>query len=163
NYAGIVGIGSNNSTSTFNNIVVQVPSPATTFTYTENFTNGSAQYFAQTSGWAGTTGAYTGTAPAGGVAIDLMDLGTAVVPNMAPSTFSLAPTSLLDLKATFSTTATGRGGLIYDYYNAGYYKFAALLADTQQVVLGHYTTKGGFVFDEVKSYTVTAGAQYTLE
>src|SRR5262249_4667736 len=107
-------------------------------------------------------GAYTGSTTQGGVAISLMDVSSATVPPTTPSgSFSLSSTSLLDLKATFSTSS--RGGLIYDYYNPGYYKFAALLADTQQVVLGHYTTKSGFVLDEVKSYTVTAGTQYALE
>src|SRR5262249_35208537 len=60
NYGGIVGIGSNNATSTFNNIVVQVPSPQTTFTYTETFTGGTEKYFAPT-----TSGTWT-AAPAGG-------------------------------------------------------------------------------------------------
>src|SRR5262249_43315812 len=160
---GIVGLGANNSASTYGNIVVQVPTPATTFTYNEDFTDGVAQYFAPATSGAWTinnsTGTYTGSASSGSTAISLMDPGLAV--GMAPGTFALQSTSLLDLKATFQTAT--RAGLIYDYYNPGYFKFAALLADTQQVVLGHYTTKGGWVFDEVAKYTVQTGTSYTLE
>jgi hypothetical protein len=159
---GIVGFGANNSISSFNNLVVQVPSPATTYTYSQSFNGSTPLYFdPATSGtWTTDSGTYTGMTTSGAAAISLLDLGLGL--GMAPSTFSLKPTSLLDLKATVQTSS--RAGLIYDYYsNTGSFKFAALLKDTQQIVLGHYTSKGGWVFDEVKSFTVVSGTNYTLE
>jgi Ca2+-binding RTX toxin-like protein len=158
---GIVGFGANNSTSSFNNLVVQVPSPATTYTYSQGFNGSTPLYFdPATSGtWTTGSGSYTGTTTLGGTAISLLDLGLGL--GMAPGTFSLKSGSLLDLKATVQTST--RAGLIYDYYSStGSFKFALLLKDTQQVVLGHYTTKGGWVFDEVKAFTVQSGTN-TLE
>src|SRR5262249_39196412 len=93
--------------------------------------------------------------------IELMDLGLAL--GLPPGSFTLQPTSVLDLKATFSDAVGARAGLVYAYFTSGYYKFAALYADTQQVVLGHYTTKGGFKIDASANYTVTPGTKYTLE
>jgi hypothetical protein len=166
---GIVGVGANASTSSFDNIVVQVPTPPTSFTYTENFTGGSALYFdpAKSGSWVTTTGSDLGTAstaknaPNGGAALQMIDIGLSQ--GMAPGTFVLDSTAMLDLKATLSMTAGSRAGLVYASYSTGSYKFAALYQDTQQVVLGHYTPKGGFVIDASANYTVVAGTKYTLE
>ena len=166
---GIVGVGANASNSSFNNLVVQVPTPPTTFTYTENFINGQALYLdPPASGtWTMATGSDTGIASTakgaanGGAAVQMIDIGLASGKLMG--TFTLDSTAMLDLKATVSETAGSRAGLIYASYGTGSYKFAALYADTQQVVLGHYTPKGGFVIDAAAQYTVTAGTKYTLE
>ncbi|HVC56950.1 MAG TPA: hypothetical protein VND95_13400, partial [Stellaceae bacterium] len=164
---GIVGLGANNSTSTFSDLVIQQPVPPTSFTYTETFTGGTAKYFdAPSSGtWAMASGSDTGTAstaqgaPSGGAAIQLIDIGEAL--GLPAGTVSLQAGATLDLKATLQTA--GRAGIVYAYDNAGYYKFAALLADKQQVVLGHYTSKSGFVFDATVGYTITNGKNYTIE
>jgi hypothetical protein len=158
---GIVGLGANNSTSSFSDVTVQTLMPASTFAYNETFTGGTAQYFdPPTSGtWTYGSGGITGTPPSGGAGVQFMDIGLAL--GKPAGTFTLQPNATLDLKATLQTA--GRAGLVYAYYNSGYYKFAALLADTQQVVLGHYTTKSGFVLDATASWAVTAGTNYTLE
>ena len=158
---GIVGLGANNAISSFSSVAVQTVMPTTTFTYNETFTGGTAQYFdPPTSGtWTYSSGAITGTPPSSGAAVQFVDIGLAL--GKPAGTFALQANSTLDLKATLQIA--GRAGLVYAYYNPGYYKFAALLADTQQVVLGHYTTKGGYVFDATTPWTLAAGTNYTLE
>src|SRR5262249_20637307 len=123
---GIVGLGANNSTSSFSDVTVQTVMPASTFTYNETFTGGTAQYFdPPTSGtWTIGSGGDTGTAstspsaPSGGAALQFIDIGLAL--GKPAGTFTLQPDATLDLKATLQTT--GRAGLVYAYYNSGYYK-----------------------------------------
>ncbi|HKS88267.1 MAG TPA: DUF3383 family protein [Stellaceae bacterium] len=164
---GIVGLGANNSLSSFSNLVIQQPVPPTSFTYTETYTGGTAQYYAPPSSgsWTMAPGSDTGTAstakgaPSGGAAIQLIDIGPAF--GLPAGTLSLQPNATLDLKATLQTT--GEAGLVYAYDNPGYYKFAVLLRGTNQVALGHYTSKSGFVFDAKASFTIASGTSYAIE
>jgi hypothetical protein len=53
------------------------------------------------------------------------------------------------------------GGLLFDYSDAINFKFAALLAGTRQVGLGHHDASGWHM-DSLINYSVTAGTDYTL-
>jgi hypothetical protein len=105
----------------------------------------------------------TGTAPAGGFAIQNIDLGLAI--GKAPGTFQLQNSSNLDIQAVLKQVYP-RAGLVYNMFGTGpniSFNFAALYEDTQQVVLGHYTTAGGWVIDDAVPYKLNSGASYTLE
>ena len=58
-------------------------------------------------------------------------------------------------------SATGRAGFIFDRYDDSF-KFVAIDAVNNELVIGHYTTKKGWVDDAVVSRTINAGQDYTL-
>ena len=53
----------------------------------------------------------------------------------------------LELKATLTSAAFG--GFFFDHYGDEDYKFAAIDAEADRVLIGHHTAKGGFVIDAV--------------
>jgi hypothetical protein len=143
---GIIGTGTNNATATFNNIVSQVPIPATTWTYTTYFASGRLYFDTPTGGtWTANGTGLTVVPPSGGFAIKPIDPGLALTPTMSPGTFRFQNNSNVDIAATIKFLG-GRAGLVFDY-SPGAFNFAALLGDKNQVALGHYTTAGGFVID----------------
>jgi hypothetical protein len=134
----------------FDNVKVQVLPPQITFTSTETFDDGIANLFTGTTGsWTVTGGRYVAT-PGTSTGFSLLDLG--------PD--NLAVSSILDLSATLNTQ--GRAGFIFDRYDANTFKFVAIDAVTDQVIIGHYTAKSGWVKDAVVSKTIDAGVNYTL-
>jgi len=151
---GLIGVGSDSSRGTFDNIVVQVLPPQITFETTEAFSGGAPALFpalAQTGEWTVAGSRYTGTPAAGGtVATALMDLGVN----------GLYLDSLLDLSATVNTAT--RAGFVFDRYSAEDFKFAALDAESDQVVIGHHSAKGGWVTDFAVAADIQAGVDYTL-
>jgi hypothetical protein len=123
-----------------------------TLSYQTSFTKGPLYLDPPISGtWSIGSNGYTGTAPAGGVGIVPIDLGLAL--GLPAGTFTLHDGSAVDISTVFKQIA-GRAGFVFDMSSNGSFKFAALLYDTQQVVIGHYTTAGGFVFDAVQHYAV---------
>ncbi|MHC4499393.1 MAG: LEPR-XLL domain-containing protein, partial [Planctomycetota bacterium] len=79
----------------------------------------------------------------------------------ALATFSLdiAPATLLELETTVSTGA--QGGVLFDYCGPDQFKFAALLSDTDEVVIGHHTTEG-WSYDAVADRAIEVGAPYEV-
>jgi subtilisin-like proprotein convertase family protein len=67
---------------------------------------------------------------------------------------------LLSLDATFSTQ--GMAGLVFDQYSATDFKFAAISAATDEVIIGHYTGQSGWQVDATYSKTIDAGTDYNL-
>src|SRR5262249_12823152 len=61
--------------------------------------------------------------------------------------------------ATVNTKTTA--GLVFDYYSPTDFKFAALVAGSNQVLIGHRTSSG-WVTEAVATRTITAGTDYTL-
>ena len=158
----MVGVGANNSVGFFDNVVVQVLPPETTFQATEDFSDGVADLFAgdQVGAWQIVGGRYQG-APAGGTdkAISILDPGTTL--GFDPGEFRMEPSSVLKLEATVNTAVSG--GVVFDYVNADRFKFAAVRADTGQVIVGHYTADDGWVYDAVADRAIGAGQDHTLE
>jgi hypothetical protein len=151
----MVGVGSDNSRGAFDNITVQVLPPQLTFDQTEDFVGQPTLSFSgYTNGaWSVGDGVYTSN---GATGMSLLDLG--------PD--NLAVSSYLELSTKVSTGTTGstggRAGFIFDRYADGSFKFAAIDAPADQVVIGHYTPKSGWVSDAVVSKVINAGTSYTL-
>jgi len=99
--------------------------------------------------WSVSAGRYSVT-PNGASGMSLLDLG--------PD--NLAVSSYLELNAKVNTT--GRAGFVFDRYGDGSFKFAAIDVVTDQVIIGHYTAKRGWVNDAVVSKVIDAGTDYTL-
>jgi hypothetical protein len=68
--------------------------------------------------------------------------------------------SYLELSAKITTA--GRAGIVFDRYADNTFKFAAIDAATDQVMIGHHTEQRGFVIDAVAPRTIGAGTAYEL-
>ena len=146
---GLVGMGSNNSRGTFDNVSVQVLPPQVTFDVTEDFAGPSRLAFHVVSGvWGVDVERYHGTA-IGGPAESLIHLGVEHI------NFN----SYLEINAKVSVT--GRGGIIFDRYDDNF-KFVAIDAVTKQLLIGHYTVKRGWAVDAAISRLVNVGQDYML-
>ncbi len=148
---GLVGVGSNNARGAFDNIRVQVLPPQVTFDKTENFKGSTTLSFSMfTSGDWSVSGQRYGVTPNGATAMSLLDLG--------PD--NLNASSYLELNATVNTV--GRAGFVFDRYEDGSFKFVAIDAVSDLVIIGHYTVKSGWVNDAQVARAIDAGTDYTL-
>jgi Ca2+-binding RTX toxin-like protein len=144
---GDYGLGLYGATTGFDDVKVQKPPVPFTYTATEDFSDGVADRFTPRTGqWVVADGRYAGTPGAGGDAVTSRPL-------------AVAATSYVEYQATVNTTTTA--GLVYDYYGPTDFKYAAVVAGANQVVLGHRTAQGWFT-DSVVTRTVTAGADNVL-
>jgi hypothetical protein len=144
---GLLGVGSDSARGSYDNVKVLVLPPQITFQNTEDFGDGAAQLMpaaAASGNWQIAGGRYTAT----GMATSLIDLGIG----------GLQLNSMLDLSASMNTQ--GRAGFVFDRYDGDDFKFVAIDAATDQVIIGHY--QGGWVNDAVLSKQIDAGANYTL-
>jgi hypothetical protein len=151
---GMVGMGSDNSQGSFDNVIVQILSPEITFEDNEDFSDGTADLFADTNSglWNVATKHYYAALNTGDdLALSLMDLG---LPN------GLQLNSILQLQATVNTDVMA--GIVFDYYNASDFKFAGIRADTSEVVIGHYTAKRGWQYDASTQRMIQPGKNYKL-
>ena len=145
---GMIGLATNNAVARFDDWQVQKLPPTLTFQFTEDFAGTSTNPFEEQMGdWMITDGHYNS--------------GTVVEGDMAITTWAIevATWSLLELEALINTKTTG--GLIFDYYDADNFKFAAIDAIADQVVIGHHTSKGWFIDASVDASFET-GTSYNL-
>src|SRR3954471_20574719 len=147
---GLVGMGSNNSRGAFDNVRVQVVPPDITYQSTEDFADGVADLFTggSTGVWGVANGRYS-TNSSG--AVSLIDL---------PVVDRLSVDALLQLTTTVNTQ--GRAGFVFDRYSADNFKFVAIDAPADKVIIGHYTKKSGWVEGAVLAKQIDAGIDYTL-
>jgi len=144
---GMIGLATNNAVAHFDDWQVQKLPPTLTFQITEDFVGTSTNHFEEQIGsWMITNGHYTGSVVDGDMAITTWAI-------------EVATWSLLEFEALIDTETTG--GLIFDYYDADNFKFAAIDAIAGQVVIGHHTSKGWFIDAEVDT-KIKSGTSYNL-
>ena len=142
---GYLGLGTVNATAHFDDFQVQQLPPIWTFTHSEGF-SGTDNGFAEHGGiWEQNEGSLTGTATS--------------TPAITTQFLDVAPYSRLEMVATLETA--GQGGVVFDYYSDQDFKYAALDANTNQVVIGHYTSHGWSI-DAATDYIVESGQSYEL-
>jgi len=146
-----VGVGSDNARGAFDNIRVQILPPRLTLDTTEDFSDGVANLF---------TGDASGTWSVNGGRYNALPNGTAGMSILDLGPDSLAVSSYLELNAKVNTAS--RAGFIFDRYGDTSFKFAAIDAVTDQVIIGHWTAKKGWAIDAVMAKTIDAGLDYTL-
>jgi len=149
--AGMVGIGSENSIGAIDNVAVQVLPPELTLDASEDFEDGVADRLTglMTGNWGILNSRYSGVPESGAVfATSALDV-------------KVGAAYLLRLDATFSTQGTA--GLVFDQYSSDDFKFAVLSVTTNEVMIGHYTERGGWQVDAAVSRTLEAGRDYNLE
>jgi hypothetical protein len=153
---GMVGIGADNSISRIDNVAVQVLPPELTYAMTEAFDDAVLDLVLtpDVGTWQVNGARYEGSA-AGSEdrAVSLIDLG---LPD------GLDTASILELAVTLNT-ASG-GGVVFDYIDATRFKFAAVLAESDQLVIGHYTENQGWAIDAAATVSggIDAAADYEL-
>jgi hypothetical protein len=152
--AGMIGFGSDNSRGVYDNIAVQVLPPEMTLEATEEFpdTDAAVDLVPESGWWQYSGGRYYGTAEAGGdTVVSLVDLGI---------DYGLEVTSILKLEVVLNTQDTA--GVVFDNYDAEDFKFAVILVESDQLIIGHHTEKRGFVYDAVFDTVIEAGTDYVL-
>jgi hypothetical protein len=136
------------------NIAVQVLPRQTNIVRTTDFASDTGGMFDGTpsGSWTLSGGRYVGTpVPANSYALNMIDLSGIT---------NLSTTAALDLSATLSTST--RAGLVFDRNN-GDFKWAAFDVQAKQVLIGHYTTRSGWVVDSsVAMSTLTSGVDYKI-
>ncbi|MGA1410033.1 MAG: hypothetical protein ACO37W_09900, partial [Prochlorotrichaceae cyanobacterium] len=160
--AGMVGLGANNSSARIDNVRVQVLPPEKTLDVTEDFEDSQiasplalqpVQGEWQTA--TNTTGdtAYTGTPTTGEAqAISLIGLGA-----------ELSASSYLELEAELNLSEPdGSAGFVFDYYSADDFKYVTFSAETNQIIIGHYTSRDGWVIDATYSIQIDANTNYDI-
>jgi len=152
--SGMVGMGSSQAKGTFDNVKVQKLPPQYTFQNTEDFSDNVANLFIgeKIGDWQVVSSRYNGASLIpNNKATSIMDLGLAN---------GLETASILDLTVTLNTQ--NMAGIVFDYYGPNDFKFAAINAVTDQVIIGHYTAKSGWSYDTVVSKVINTGTDYTL-
>ncbi len=149
---GMLGVGSDRSRGTYDNVKLQVLPATITYQATETFASGDGPLFGDTTTgtWTTSGGRYGATPPsAQEPATSLAWIGVD----------SLQPGSNLDLSVKLATQ--GRAGFVFDWYGPTDYKFVALDQASDQVLVGHRTARG-WVIDATVARIVDAGTDYTL-
>ena len=150
----MVGVGSNNSRGSFDNVAVQVLQPEITFEGVEEFpdSNDTIDLISEDGTWCVDDGWYEGEASGSGdVAVSLVDIGL---------DDGLNVNSLLDLATIFRTGSSG--GMIFDMYDDTHFKFAGISSETGTLFIGHYTVKDGWTIDASIDCKVDEKSGYEL-
>jgi subtilisin-like proprotein convertase family protein len=148
--AGMVGIGAENSMGRIDNVAVQILPPVLTLNETETFDDGVADRFdsGDVGDWQIVDGHYEGLPVDSDRASSMMNL-------------RVGATYLLRFEATLSTR--DMAGLVFDQYGPDDFKFVALSATTNEVVIGHHTARHGWKVDAVVERTIESGYDYDLK
>ena len=153
---GMVGFGSDNSRGVYDNIAVKVLPPEITPEGTEEFpnTDGIVDFVPVSGTWTGIAEGqvrYDGAPNGDPMAVSLVDLGVDK---------GLEVSSILEYEVTLNTEKIG--GVVFDYYNADTFKFAAIDTEADQIFIGHHTQKSGWVTDAAYDVDIEAGVDYVL-
>ncbi|MCH7645444.1 MAG: hypothetical protein IH974_11500 [Myxococcales bacterium] len=148
--AGFVGIGAENSFARIDNVIVQRLKPEVTFSQADDFSDGVADLLTDpiVGDWQISDGRLVGMPAAG--------------EDAALATFDLdvAPNSWLELEATL--TAESLGGFFFDYYGERDYKFAGIVPEANQVVIGHWSRQSALKVDAVADLGFSTGPEVDL-
>ena len=147
---GLVGLGAQNATARIDNVVVQVLKPEVTYEYTTDFSIDASGFTTVQGDWNLADGRYyTGSSSAGSDALSAFDL-------------NVGPNSSLEFSATFGSETFG--GFYFDYYGEHDYKFAGVLADSDEIVIGHWNAKRDeMVYDVVAQIGFNIDSDYDLQ
>jgi hypothetical protein len=148
---GLVGVGSDNSRGTFDNLYVQTTPPNMTLDSLEDFNDGAAQQFtgAASGTWSVANGRDTSTAAANTTSVSLQNLGK-----------QIDPSSYEEIQATLNTN--GIGAVAFDGYATNDFKFAALDVPGKRVLIGHVAPGRGWIVDASAAFALTPGVDYAV-
>ncbi|GGO80245.1 hypothetical protein GCM10011348_16530 [Marinobacterium nitratireducens] len=131
---GYVGVGMDGGSGTVDNFKVQILPPEITLEVEDSFDSSDTVLESVSGDWAVDNGTYTGVADTTGYAVSLVDLGE-----------PLRADAYLELEAT--VVSTGVGGIAFDYYAEDDFKFIAIDAANDSLLIGHVDPKRGLAID----------------
>jgi hypothetical protein len=148
---GYVGVGSNNSQGSFDNVGVQELPPASTFANNEDYSDGVADLFTgdKSGTWTVSSGRYAGSATASAPAVSVLRTPVSVTAD-----------AYVELESQI--TVNGVAGLVFDYYSDDDYKYATLDTSTGKLTIGHHKRKRD-VADLITTVTIPAGVDQRFE
>ena len=152
---GLVGFGLDGSKGTVDNFTVQVLPPDWTLNVTDgqDSSTGLLDGGATTGTWTEAGGLTTVSAPANTNALRLANLGT-----------EIAVDSIIELEAKLKiTSASGLAGIAFDVYSDTDFKFVAVDEAGDRILVGHHSSRDGWVIDRSFARTIAAGADVTLK
>ncbi|MEE8543024.1 MAG: hypothetical protein V3S94_04140, partial [Gammaproteobacteria bacterium] len=148
--AGMIGIGVNNSSGSIDNVKVQVLPPEITFQSADEFASDQGLF----------TGASVGTVTLAGGQLELApDAGESIAYQAAD--MLIDPGYLVRLSSTLKVASSG--GFFFDHYGENDFKFAVISSETNQVLIGHSTNRGGWQVDAAVDMKFSANRDYELE
>ncbi len=142
--AGMYGLGADYAKARIDNVVVQRIPPKTTLALSDGFTGGTSTLLTP----------YTGNWALQADRLNLTPQGSAPFA-LAGNDIAVGVAAMLKLDTVVSTTGTG--GLVFDLYSPTDFKWAAISTTSNQVLVGHYTAKGGWVVDAAVAKTISSG------
>ena len=147
---GMYGLGADNARALIDDVRLQILPPNYSYVANDDFTGAGALLTPETGSWTTSNGRLVGD-PGAGIAL-------------ASNPIAVDANSVLQLEARLSLTgASAIGGIVFDQYSDTDFKFVAISAATQQVVIGHYSERTGWVVDGAVSLTGFAtGVDYSL-
>jgi Ca2+-binding RTX toxin-like protein len=143
---GMIGLGADNAKAGIGNVRLQVVPPAVTLTAIDDFSSAPSLVTPLEGTWTLAGDRLVGQ-PMSGAQLAL-----------AAGGLTVGPAHLLQLETKISTA--GMGGIIFDQYATDDFKWVAWSKATNQVQLGHYTAKDGWVVD--KTVSMNLGGDVTL-
>jgi Ca2+-binding RTX toxin-like protein len=147
---GLIAVGTSNAVGLYKSLTVQKVPRVFTYQITDTFSATPDPNFTPQAGtWVVSGGRFNATPPAGGPAISTRPL-------------KVDPQTYVEYQATVNAKTTGASaGLLFAGTDVNNFLYAAVVAGTNQVVLGH-RSRGAWFTDAVASKTITAGTDYTL-
>ncbi|WP_419904389.1 hypothetical protein [Kiloniella sp.] len=142
---GLLGLGANNAKAHFDDYQVQKLPPNITYSQLDEFDT-TSNYVAQIGSWSLDSGSFVGSSGAGELAI-------------ATDALSVEPFARIWLQSSVQTD--GLGGFVFDYLDADNFKFVALDAVNDQLVIGHMG-KNGLVIDSFTDFNVNENTGHLL-
>jgi subtilisin-like proprotein convertase family protein len=132
-------------------VAVQILPPELTLEETESFDNGLAPRLAgeSTGNWLIYGGTLTGSPLAGA--------------DRAFTQIDLSVDLAYLMRTRFMVSTDSMAGIAFDRYDETDFKFAALSVETDEVLIGHYTKRNGWVIDASAPFDLNAGQAYELE
>ncbi len=143
--AGMIGLGADNAKARIDNVNLQIVPPNITYTKTDDYSVAPILATGERGTWTLSSGRYSGT-PASGQPYAL-----------ASGNISVGASSMLKLETLVNPSSSA--GVIFDRYSADDFKFAVASRATNQVLIGHYTLRQGWVVDAAVSRTIGTGDQ----
>ena len=145
---GLLGLGTDGAVARFDDYQVQKLPPELTFEVTEDFSDPQQILLSpQTGDWQAIGGDYTATV------IDGSEMA------LATTFWPVVSYSFVELETQVQSSQTA--GIVFDHYDIGEFKFAAISADADQIVIGHYASHGWRI-DASAAYDFQDVADHTL-
>jgi hypothetical protein len=147
---GMYGLGADNARAIIDDVRLQILPPNYTYVANDDFTGNAGLLGSQAGNWVTSGGRMVGEPGAAEVAV-------------ATNPIAAAANSMLQVDAKLSVSASSIGGIVFDQYSPTDFKFVAISAATQQILIGHYSERSGWVVDSaIARPGLAAGVDYAL-